>query len=126
MTKAPKNLSHREFLKWFADVKGGELTINRLSGFYVEAIAEDDTIVMFLHTGDTGHGIGVALTYHTAGTLVQALGSAITEIMDDTKKLLQDKDGPAQMTIPIEPYRKAIVRVRVEGQQGLVEPPQPS
>ena len=93
----------------------------------MEPIKKDDTIIMALHTGEDGHGIVIALTHHTATTLLQVLGTAVAEITDDARSFLQEKESPATLTIPIEPYKgKAIVRVRVEEGRGLVEPPVPS
>ena len=123
-----KPTEYREFLREFTDgIERGQLTVHRLSGIYMEPIKKDDTIVMALHTGEGGHGIVIALTHHTATTLLQVLGTAVAAITDGAKEFLDKKEGPASLTVPIEPYEgKAIVRVRVEEGRGLVEPPVPN
>ncbi|MDE2823369.1 MAG: hypothetical protein OXK79_07670 [Chloroflexota bacterium] len=98
---------------------GNTMTVQRLDGLYMHPVAKDNTIVMLLHTGRGGHGMAVALTYHTATTLLQALGTAIVEISEARDQMR----GSADMTIPIEAYEGTpIVRVRGGKGEGLVKP----
>lgn len=86
----------------------------------MEPIKKDGTVIMALHTGSEGHGIVVALSPHTALTLLHALGAAMVEISDSSDRL---RDG-LTLNIELEPYDgEPIVRVRAENpKDGLVPP----